>query len=179
MNQFQGFGGLVHPTRMIRDVPLCLASFCTNTVYRYIHVFWMWRNKHILFFQLLLMFVWNLWGSVHPTMLRTNGLTKVSSRGWRHQYKAVFLTPHDFPLKPYSRVPAARGWGRRDTSFWMKQYLINTQIYKLYQNKVISLLSCRWNLLSCSCPAQAPLALVLRRHLLLLSCAGTPCPSLA
>ena len=25
VSQFQGFGGLVHPTRMIRDVTLCLA----------------------------------------------------------------------------------------------------------------------------------------------------------
>ena len=35
---FQGLGGSVHPTPIISDVTLCLASLCTSTVYSYIHV---------------------------------------------------------------------------------------------------------------------------------------------
>ena len=34
VNQFQGFGDLVHPVRL-----------CTNTVYSYIHMFWIWKKK--------------------------------------------------------------------------------------------------------------------------------------
>ena len=33
MSQFQGLGVLIHPSRMIRDITLCLASLYTNTVY--------------------------------------------------------------------------------------------------------------------------------------------------
>ena len=37
MSQFQGFGSLVHPIRMIGDVLLCQTSLCTNTVCSYTH----------------------------------------------------------------------------------------------------------------------------------------------
>ena len=33
VSQFQGFSGLFHPTCVIRDITLCLASLCANTVY--------------------------------------------------------------------------------------------------------------------------------------------------
>ena len=38
-NQFQGFGVLIHPTPMTRDVRLCLPSLFANTEYSYLHIF--------------------------------------------------------------------------------------------------------------------------------------------
>jgi len=33
VSRLQGFGGLAHPTCMIRGVMICLASLCTNSVH--------------------------------------------------------------------------------------------------------------------------------------------------
>ena len=57
VSQFQGFGGLVHPTRMIRDVTLCLAiigTVCALIQYIVICICFEFEGgkKHILFFQL-------------------------------------------------------------------------------------------------------------------------------
>ena len=55
MKQFQGLvvvqGGLVNPTRMIRDVTFCLANLCTGTVCSYICVLNLKKNAHFDFFD--------------------------------------------------------------------------------------------------------------------------------
>ena len=63
VSQFQRFGGLVHPARL-----------CTNTLYSYIHKIYIWSKKKLQLRRVRWMHVWNLWGSVPPTGLRTTAL---------------------------------------------------------------------------------------------------------
>ena len=80
MSQFQGFGGLAHPTRMIRDITLCLTSFCTSTVYSYIHMFFNLNERtHFIFtiFEGFNNFMYGTCrGSVPPSRLRTTAPKK-------------------------------------------------------------------------------------------------------
>ena len=78
MSQFQGFGGLIHPTRVICDVTLCLASFCT-TVY-IIYICSEFEERQIFISQTTK--VWNLYGTYNACMELVGFITskKVKNR---------------------------------------------------------------------------------------------------
>ena len=49
MSQFQGLGDLAHPTRIICDVTLYLASLCVNTI-QYIYTDFEFEEKRTFYF---------------------------------------------------------------------------------------------------------------------------------